>query len=145
MTAFRDGLRTALTQARGIAGGMGLHPYRVYLRTTASSGAHVGDGTLTETEVEILEAGNPPKVANPSGERSMASGDAQDVDRYEVGPLTQVAGSPWATLTGSGVANGEIWHMRIRHVETGEDSICRVIDVDEASALHVTITAVTVR
>lgn len=145
MTAFRDGLRTILTQARGIAGGIGLHPYRVYLRTTASSGSHVGDGTLTETEVEILEGGYPPKVANPSGERSMASGDAQDLDRFEVGPLTQVAGSSWAALTGSGVSNGEVWHVRIRHVETGVDSICRVVDVDESSSLHVTITAVTVR
>jgi len=151
--SVRDECRSLLAEARGIAGSdcFGLHPFRVYLRTTSSSGSHTGDGTLTSSEVEILEDGSPPKVTKPGatraggeGDRIMFSDDAADSDVFMIGPLTPVASSSWSSLTGGGVSAGESWHLRVRHVETGEDTICRVVDVDDQSSLHVTITAIAV-
>lgn len=151
--SLRDECRSILNEARSIAGSadFGLHPFRVYLRTTASSGSHTGDGTLTETEVELLENGSPPKVRKPGGERAGGSGDrtmfsddVEDSDTYVIGPLTQVVGSAWATLTGSGVNDGETWYVRVVHSEQGGNgTLCRVVDVNDQSALHVMITAVT--
>jgi len=152
--SLRDECRSLLVEARGIAGSddFGLHPFRVYLRTTSSYGSHTGDGTTVDSETELLENGAPPKVRKPGAERAGGGGDrivfsedASDSDVFVVGPLTPVAGTAWATVTGSGVSGGDTWYLRVRHVETATDTIARVVDVDDSSALHVMITAVAIR
>lgn len=151
--SLRDECRDILAEARGIAGSddFELHPFRIYLRTTVSSGSHTGDGTLTESETELLENGSPPKVAKPGGQRAggagdvtMLSDDVVDSDIYVIGPITPVAGTAWATLTAASVNVGETLTVRIRHVEQATDVMARIVDVDDSSSLHVRITAVAV-
>ena len=151
--SLRDECRDLLAEARGIAGSadFGLHPFRVYFLTSTSSGSHAGDGSVVESDVEILENGSPPKVAKPGGKRGGGDGDrilfsddAVDSDTFVVGPLTPVVGTPWSTMTGSSVSEEDTWYLRVDHTETGEAVKARVIDVDDSSALHVYVTAVAV-
>jgi hypothetical protein len=128
-----------------IPGIYGVRPWKVYFRTTSSSGTHTGDGTLTTTEVEVLENGWPPKVREDTSDLVMRSDDAVDVAVFEIGPMTQVVGTPWATIDGDTVLDGEQYQIRLEHVETGESILTRIEHVQKDRGLHTTIRCSVVR
>jgi hypothetical protein len=88
----------------------------------------------------ITESGQPPKVKH-AGEKRVALGLAE-VGEVTIGPITQVEGSSWETLTQSAVTMGKSVKLRTTHRETGEVVYYRVKQVETGSALHVMIRAV---
>lgn len=83
---IRDQLRKIANQARTIPNAYGLRPYRVYVVTSASTGAEPGYGTTTETSAEITNAGAPPKVRWLTDEQRTLGDYATGTVR--IGPIT---------------------------------------------------------
>lgn len=119
-------LRRNAETARAIAGAMGLRRHRVFAVVREWSGTHVGDGTYTDTEDELFEAGYSPKVRALSGEELAINGLSSHT--YEIGPFTP----PWAVGSETGgvefddiapAAIGQTHERfyRIRGEEFGED------------------------
>lgn len=136
-TQNRKRFRRIANQARRHPGRLGLRPWRVFASAGTWSGSAAGDGTETLTEVEILEQGQPPKVQAVSEER-VALGEVDRGD-YEIGPITQIVGTAWATLLGSGTSAGDTFRIRLLHDETGDNVHCVVKHVGKTRALHTMI------
>ena len=143
MTA-RDSFRHIANRCRAIPGQFGLRPWRVYLDVSSWSGAgHPGDGTETTTTVELLESGQPPKARQASA-KAVALGFAE-VGSWEIGPITPVAGTAWATLLASTVTSGQTFRVRLVHDETSDAVDLVVTKTTLDRALRYMLTAQAVR
>jgi hypothetical protein len=145
--AMRSRYRTIANRYRRLPGVHGLRPYRVYLVTGAwssTSGHPFGDGTRTDTEIEILENGEPPKVAEVGDEQIALGVDLTKGDLL-VGPITPVAGTAWSNLVGSAITSGQSWRVKIVHEELGETLHCLVKATKKDKALRYVLTVSPVR
>jgi hypothetical protein len=145
--AMRSRYRTIANRYRRLPGAHGLRPYRVYLVTGAwsSTSTHpFGDGSRTDTTVEILENGEPPKVAEVGDEQIALGVDLTKGDLL-VGPITPVAGTAWAALTAGAVTSGQAWRVKLVHDETGETTHCLVKATKKDKALRYILTVSPVR
>jgi hypothetical protein len=144
--AKRRRYRQIANRARRLPGVHGLRPWRVYADVgswSSSAGHPFGEGTRTDTETELLETGQPPRVRELSDERvALGGGEKGDLS---IGPITPIEGSAWATLTGSGVTPGDSWRVRLVHDETGDVKHCVVKSISQDRALHVMLTVRPVR
>lgn len=127
---FGNRARTILRKARSIPARYDLRPHRVFLVNTIWTGDDVtaaGDGNRSETEVEILENGKPPKVRQVKDER-MALSDLQD-GSLEIGPITtpsEDVGITLAQLRGDDMRNLEQLHIRIEGPLKGKYTIAQL-------------------
>jgi len=84
---FKNSLRKLFYQVRAIPNKLELRPYRVYIVTTTSSGAELGEGTVIPSVVEITESDNaPPRVEQLNSEEMALGGYSEDT--FRVGPVT---------------------------------------------------------
>lgn len=135
-----EALRPTLSAARAIAGSLGLHPYRVYIRSGSWAGTYTGDGAVTVTETEVTENGQPPKVRFVSDETVALGAVARG--SCTIGPITpshSSGGTSIALLEGSSLVVGQTLHARLVHSD-GSETRYRVTDVAKDSALHYTLT-----
>lgn len=104
----RNHYRAIANRVRAIPGEHGLRPYRVEVLIVSWSGARTGEGVRTESSLEILESGQPPKVRFVNDEERMLSNlPAGSID---VGPITPdhlSGGTTWDDLTGESAATHE--------------------------------------
>lgn len=134
--------RAIATDKRRLPGEHGLRPWHVYASSgvwseTASN--EFGDGTRTDTDVEILESGQPPKVREVSDEVIALSSDLTAGD-IEIGPITPVQGTAWATLLGSATDAGETFRIKLWNEETDETIHCMVRRTQRDRALRYVVT-----
>lgn len=95
--SFKDDLLPLVDSLRGIAGELGFRPYEVYVRVTSWSGARVGLGTKSVTDMRLLVGGQNPKVREVRS-KDVVAGIAESTDAvYEIGPVTP-------SFAGGGVA-----------------------------------------
>jgi len=138
-----ESLRPALTQARSIAGTLGLRPHAVELVTVSSSGSHVGDGTVTRDATPITEAnGQPPKVRWLSNEE-IAVGQLPS-GSIEIGPITHAfafGGTDIASLDGSQLQAMQGRQLRITGPQHPHGARYEITNVNAESALHITLQA----
>lgn len=146
-TANRSRYRRIANRYRRLPGAHGLRPWRVYVSTGAWSETgtrEFGDGTRTDTDTEILEYGQPPRVREVNDEAIALSSDLAKGD-YVVGPITPVVGTAWATLLGSAVTAGQTFRVKLVHSETSETVHCLVKESKMDRALRYVITVSPVR
>lgn len=125
-TARRSRYRTIANRVRRLPGEHGLRPWRVYISTGAwsdTSSNEFGDGSRTDTEVEILEHGQPPKVREIGDEQIALSTDLTKGD-LAIGPITPVVGTPWATLLATSATSGQTVRVKLVHDEVGTTLHC---------------------
>jgi hypothetical protein len=91
--AFLDMVRSI----RAIPGELGVRPHRVYLVEVDSTGSTWGEGTVTTTETEITEDGQPPKVSQANDEQR-ALGNLAD-GALRIGPITPPSSGAGITAT----------------------------------------------
>jgi hypothetical protein len=144
-TERRQHYREIANRARRIPGEHGLRPWRVFAAVGTWSGSgHFGDGERADTEVELLESGQPPKVRQVSAEQVALDSGLQSGDWF-VGPVTPEVGTPWATLAGQSTVSGESFRLRLVHDETGDDMQCVVVATTSDRALQTIFTVRPVR
>lgn len=122
----RERYRRIANRARRLPGEHGLRPWRVYISTGSWSDTtsnEFGDGSRTDTDVEILESGQPPKVREINDEVIALSADLSKGD-MRVGPITPVIGTPWATLLATSATTGQTVRVKLVHDETGVTLHC---------------------
>lgn len=138
-TANRARYRELATRYRRLPGEHGLRPWHVYAAIGSWSGTHHGEGTRDDTETELLEQGQPPKVSQVKAEQVALGVGLQSGD-WIVGPVTPEVGTPWATLAASSLTGEESFRLRLYHEETGEDMQCVVVSTTSDRALRTMIT-----
>lgn len=144
-TANRHHYRQLATYYRRLPGEFGLRPWRVFASVgTWSAGAHPGEGTRSDSEAELLEHGQPPKVVEVSAEQVALDAGLQSGD-LNIGPVTPELGTPWATLAGYDVTGGQSFRIRLVNAEQGLDYQCVVVGVKRDRALHTILTVRPVR
>ena len=133
-------LLPTLASARSIAGSLGLRPYRVFATTRSSSGAYTGSGTIADSEIELLEGSEPPRVKFATDEQialgSMTAGDAT------IGPVTPTAtagGVDLSTLKPN-VDSQESFYLRLLGPDS-RSTFFRITEVNTEGALRFTIRA----
>lgn len=144
-TERRARYRKIANRCRAIPGQHGLRPWRVFTYVGAWSGTdHFGDGTRTDTETELLENGQPPRVRQVSPER-VALGVGLEGGDLEIGPVTPIVGTAWADLNGGSTDANESFRVRLSNEETGAVLHCVLVTVRTDKALHTTLTVRPVR
>jgi hypothetical protein len=146
-TSKRARYRKIANRHRAKPGDHGLRPWRVYVSTgtwSVTTANEFGDGTRTDSDVEVLENGQPPKVREVGDEAIALSSDLSKGD-YVVGPITPVVGTAWATLIGSAITAGQTFRMKLVHSETAETIHCMVKDSSMDRALRYVVTVSPVR
>lgn len=139
-TLKRQHYREIANRYRRIPGEHGLRPWRVFAVVGVWSGSgHFGDGIKTETETEILEQGQPPKVRHVRDEVIALGVNLQTGDMV-IGPITPVVGTPWSTMTGDAAAVNNSFLIRLVNAETGDSFLCTVVTVSNDRALRTMIT-----
>jgi len=138
---FAESLHSTLAAARGIAGSLGLHPFRCYVVTRTWTGSTAGAGTSTDSETELLENGQAPKVKTLDGEELALNN--LDSGSIRIGPLTPEHGSGGLDLD---TIQSTLTVAQERFVKvTGpgrEDGVLfRIKDANLDSSLHYTIIA----
>lgn len=144
-TQKRQRYREIAERCRRIPGEHGLRPWRVFASVGVWSGStHFGDGVRTDTEVELLEHGQPPKVRQVKADEIALGVGLQSGDMV-IGPVTPIVGTEWATLLGDSAAANNSFRFRLTNAETGDDMQCDLITITGDRALHTTITVRPVR
>lgn len=144
-TSNRQRYRQIANHYRRIPGEHGLRPWRVYASVGSWSGAgHPGEGKRADTEVELLERGQPPKVRQVKAEQ-VALGTGLQSGDWTIGPVTPEVGTPWATLAGSDACGNESFRLRIEHEESGDSLDCVVVTTTSDHALNTYVTVRPVR
>jgi len=140
---FAEDLLPALEAGRALAGELGLHPVRVYVVTRNWTGTMPGEGAASDTETELLESGQSPKVQTLSGEAIAVNQLPEGT--LSIGPLTPsytTGGTSLATLaTGTLGAAQERWLKLTGGIHGTEGQAYRIVDVSADSALHYTVRA----
>ena len=109
-----DDLRVTAARCRGIPGTLGMRPHRVWLLSGVWSGERYGDGTETSSGRELLEPGQPPKVAWLDEEALAVGG--YPLGTVEIGNLTPAfagGGVPFSELIGTALTSGTSLYVRI--------------------------------
>lgn len=137
------GLRKLAYSVRAIPGQLGVRPHRVSVLRRSWSGPHVGDGTRTDVEVDIVEAGGqPPKVRWLSDEE-LAVGSLNP-GTVQIGPITPAfpgGGTNLGTLDGSALTAGQVRHLWIVGPQHPNGAAYKVTKLTADRALHYTIQA----
>lgn len=139
---FATGIRPTLARARSIASRLGLRPTtRVAMVRATWSGTYVGEGTQSVDEIEILEAGHPPKVRGLSGDEiALGMGPVGSVKIGPITPSHAYGGTALETLCPTDMAAGETLRVKLTGPDGGV-TYYQIIGVNTDSALHYTITA----
>jgi len=138
-TASRKRYREFANRYRRLPGEYGLRPWHVYAAIGTWSGTHHGEGSRYDTEVELLEKGQPPRVAQVKAEQVALGVGLQSGD-WIIGPVTPDVGTPWATLAAASLTGEESFRIRLYHEETGEDMQCVVVSTTSDRALRAMVT-----
>lgn len=85
---FAESIRSAIDLIRGIPTDLGLRLYAVTVRRTSWSGARIGLGTATTTDVRLRVGEGNPHVALVSERDVVASGGLLESTDLRVGPMT---------------------------------------------------------
>ena len=138
-----SGLRKLAWSVRAIPGQLGVRPHRVSILKRTWSGSHVGDGTRTDVETDIVEAGGqPPKVRWLSDEELAVGG--LNPGTVEIGPITPAfpgGGTALSLLDGSTLDEGEVRHLWIVGPQHPNGAAYRVKKLTADRALHYKIQA----
>ena len=134
-----DRYRRIAERYRATPGKHGLRPYRIFVVNASRSGAYGLEGTLTETETELLESGQPPKVRQLKAEE-LALND-MGAGGIKVGPITPThssGGIDFSTLTAATAST----MLRFRVVSPGStDGVYfRLFSANDDRAIHYTLT-----
>ncbi len=143
-TTNRQRYRDLANRYRRIPGELGLRPWRVFALVGAWSGTDAGEGTRTDTETELLEHGQPPKVRQVKADQVALDTGLQNGD-YVIGPVTPVVGTAWDAIVGSNAAANQAFQFRITNSETGDDHRCVLVTITSDHALNTMITVRPVR
>jgi hypothetical protein len=138
--SFASDLYPVLACARAIAGDLDMRPYRVFIVTRSSSGTYAGSGAITNSEIEVTENGQPPRVRFASDEQialgRLESGDAT------IGPITPTAaagGTDLSALAPDVVAQQSLY-IRLLGPD-GASTYYQISSVNIENAFRYTITA----
>jgi len=133
-----DDLKPLLSNARSIAGTLGLRPYTVAVQVVSHSGTYTGEGTETDTSTSILEYnGQPPKVRTLSGDELALGNLAQG--SWEIGPITPdyaTGGTTWETLVGGTATDGQQVHIILTGPEFPDGERFVIVNTASDHALH---------
>lgn len=134
-----DRYRRIAERTRRIPGEHGLRPYRVFVVNASRSGAYGLEGTLTETETELLESGQPPKVRQLRTEElalnNMGAGG------IEVGPITPThssGGIDFGAITEATAST--MFRFRVVSPGSADGVYFRLFSANDDRALHYTLT-----
>lgn len=111
---LRDDILPIAYSARAIAGELGFRPYRVYVLTGSWSGQHTGEGSETETETELTEAGGQSPKVRFLNDEEIAVGQLV-AGTVAIGPITPAfsgGGTDLSTIQPS-LDAGETIHVRL--------------------------------
>jgi hypothetical protein len=136
-----DALKRLVHRVRAIPGRMGLRPFRVYVVTRTSSDIPAGEGGYSDSETEIAESGQPPKVRSVKGEEIAINN--LDSGSIRIGPITPEhtgGGFDLDTLQSTMTAEQERF---IKVVGPGRENgvLFRITDINLDHAMHYTIVA----
>lgn len=142
--ARRDRYRAIAYRARAIAGEQhGLRPHTASIIQTIWSGAHTGDGSRSETETAIVEAGGQPPKIRWLNDEALALGNLAK-GSVQVGPITPLfsgGGTDLVAIQGTALLAGDTLHVRITGPKHPTGALYRITKVDEDRALRYMITA----
>lgn len=136
-------LHRQLPRLRAIPGRLGLRPHSVTILAGTWSGTATGKGTETTAAVDILEAGNNPKVRWLTDEE-LALGASIGASSIEIGPLTPVhdiGATELGTLSGALLSTGQTLTLRVTGPQHPTGALYKLVRLRTDSALHYTLTA----
>ncbi len=138
-----SGLKQLTYSVRGIAGKLGVRPHTVSILKRSWSGSQPGDGTQTDVELRIHEAGGQPPKVRWLTEEQLAVGSLE-AGTVQIGPITpkfQGGGTDLSFLDGSLLEAKEARLLRITGPMHPRGAIYKVTKLTADHALHYTITA----
>ncbi len=110
--AFADDMRTLARSVRAIPGQLGIRVHRAWLVESEFSGAYTGDGSRTDTDLEITEGdGQPPRIRWLTAEQLTVGG--LDAGTVEIGPITSAGGVTLGDVGGDELSIGGMHLVRI--------------------------------
>jgi hypothetical protein len=138
----RDRYRRIAGRARRIPGEHGLREHHVSVVIARTGGTYTGDGGRWETENEILELGQPPKV-RWLNDQDLALGQLP-AGSVEIGPITPANSKGGTAITladGSQLTVGDVEVIRITGPQHPGGADYRKLTMHVDRALHWTIRA----
>jgi hypothetical protein len=138
--SFASDLYPVLACARAIAGDLGLRPYRVFIVTRSSSGTYAGSGAVTNSEIEVTENGQPPRVRFANDEQlALGRLEAGDVTIGPITPTTDSGGTDLSVIAPD-VAAQQSLYIRLLAPD-GVSTYYRVSEISTENSFRYTITA----